>query len=167
MASTLTVDNIVGATTAAKVHITGHVVQVVNAKYDTEVVSTSNSASDTGLTASITPSSTSNKILVLVAQPIWMERSGGESMFGYWTLVRGSTTLTNNKFDIEAGLNNESDRALGTTYAENYLDSPSTTSAITYKTQMRAGLTSASPQVASQKGGSGYYSTITLMEIAQ
>jgi len=81
-------------------------------------------------------------------------------------LLRGSTTLTNNRFDIESELNNESDRALGTTYAESYLDSPATTSATTYKTQFKAGLSTASPQVVSQKGGTGYYSTITLMEIA-
>ena len=64
-------------------------------------------------------------------------------------------------------MNNETDRALGVTYAESYLDSPSTTSALTYKTQMKSGLSTASPQVTSQKGGTGYYSTITLMEIAQ
>jgi hypothetical protein len=144
----------------------GSVLQVVSAKYDTEVINTSTTLADTGLTATITPSNTSSKILVLVAQPVWLERSGGESIYGFWYLLRGSTTLTNNRFDIESELNNESDRALGTTYAESYLDSPATTSATTYKTQFKAGLSTASPQVVSQKGGTGYYSTITLMEIA-
>ena len=46
----------------------GAVVQVVNATYNTQASSTSTSYADTGLTASITPSSASNKVLVLFSQ---------------------------------------------------------------------------------------------------
>jgi len=143
----------------------GAVVQVVTAKHDTAVTMTSTTAADTGLSAAITPTSSSNKILILVAQPVWIERSGGESMNGTWSLLRGSTVLTSQIMDIQSGLNNDSNRALGLNYVESYLDSPSTTSATTYKTQQKCGLSSASPQVTSQRGGSGFHATITLLEI--
>tara|TARA_R110002126_G_scaffold121606_1_gene263176 strand:+ start:276 stop:830 length:555 start_codon:yes stop_codon:yes gene_type:complete len=144
----------------------GKILQVVNAKYDTEITMTSTTPADTGLTATITPTSTSNKILVLVSQPIWMERNGGESMKGTWSLLKGSTVLTSQEMEIASGLNNDSDRSLALNYVESYLDSPNTTSATTYKTQQKCNLSSASPIVKSQRGGSGYYSTMTLIEVA-
>ena len=47
---------------------TGSVLQVVSANYATEWSSTSSTFADTGLTATITPSATSSKILVLCNQ---------------------------------------------------------------------------------------------------
>jgi hypothetical protein len=46
----------------------GNVIQVVSATYGTQLTNSTNSYQDTGLTASITPSSASSKILVLVNQ---------------------------------------------------------------------------------------------------
>jgi hypothetical protein len=45
----------------------GAVLQVVNATYSTYTSSSSSTFADTGLTASITPSATSSKILVIVS----------------------------------------------------------------------------------------------------
>jgi len=145
---------------------TGKVLQIVSSNTDTEVNTTSTSFTDTGLSATITPSSTSSKILILTRQSTWVERSGGESAQGWVNLLRGSTQINQTFITNECGLNNESDRAVTNVVSECYLDSPNTTSAVTYKTQQKVGFTTSSPQIATQKGGTNYFSTITLMEIA-
>ena len=144
----------------------GSVLQVVTSNTDTEVTTTSTTFSDTGLSATITPSSTSSKILILTRQSTWIERSGGESAQGWVNLLRDSTQINQTFITAECGLNNESDRAVTNVVSECYLDSPNTTSAVTYKTQQKTAFTTASPQIATQKGGTLYFSTITLMEIA-
>ena len=56
-----------GAVTALPAAIaTGKVLQVVEAEITSQISTTSNSYTDTGLNANITPSSTSNKVLVMV-----------------------------------------------------------------------------------------------------
>ncbi len=143
----------------------GKVLQVVQGTYSTEVNTTSSTYTDTGLSASITPSSTSSKILVLVDQPTWVERSGGESVSARAKLLRDTTSIVEHfgALHLEAGLNNEIDRSITTSITFNYLDSPASTSAITYKTQVACEQTTASPQTRSQKNSQ--QSTITLMEI--
>ena len=54
---------------------TGNVLQVVAATESTGVTTTSQSYQDTGLSASITPSATSSKILVIVSQNIRVHRN--------------------------------------------------------------------------------------------
>ena len=44
----------------------GKILQVVNATYSTQTTSSSSTYADTGLSASITPSSSSSKVLVIV-----------------------------------------------------------------------------------------------------
>ena len=140
----------------------GKVLQVVQAVYTTTVSTTSASYVDTGLTASITPSSSSSKILVFVSQGTLVERSSS-SCLNKLQIVRGSTVV------------HESDRAggitgNGTTYVALsanevliYLDSPATTSSTTYKTQGCVVSATASAQVVFQENNRP--STITLMEI--
>jgi hypothetical protein len=135
----------------------GAVLQVVNATYSTEVSTTGGTYIDTGLTATITPSSASNKILVIVDQVGLAKAAGNGGL--YLQLLRGSSSIsvlcTN---DVYTGT------ALALRVAgvgTNYLDSPSTTSATTYKTQFYA-FNSITAYV--QQAGST--STITLMEIA-
>ena len=63
------INNTISAITALPAAIsTGSVLQVVNGSTYTKVSSTSSTYADTGLSASITPSSTSNKVLVIVNQ---------------------------------------------------------------------------------------------------
>ena len=69
----------------------GTVLQVVNATYSTQVDTTSGSYVDTGLTASITPSSSTSKILVLVSHQISISASTG---YGNVQLLRGSTSVS-------------------------------------------------------------------------
>jgi hypothetical protein len=123
----------------------------------------STSFSDTGLSASITPSSTSSKILVVVNQNLVtnIDTNLGNSKI---QLLRDSTTVISwaeNIARIEAG--NQSAVKFGHLVTFNYLDSPSTTSSVTYKTQGAVSSTSNNGQ--SQFQHSSVSSLITLMEV--
>ena len=116
----------------------GKVLQVVSATYATQTsTSTQNSDTDTGLSVSITPSATASKVLVLVTQNGLVQRSGSNASAA-WKLLRGSTVVYTNDRALVTVLSNNGDlKQLAAVVAISYLDSPSTTSATTYKTQMR------------------------------
>ena len=133
------------------------VLQVVNATSATETASSTGTYADTTLTATITPQSTSSKILVLVSQNgIFKSGNTGVNL----RLLRGATAIST--FAVNAGLTSTTaDNNIGG-ISLCYLDSPSTTSATTYKTQLfsSSGIAVAIVQYASTM------STITLMEIS-
>jgi hypothetical protein len=124
----------------------GKVLQVVQATYATQTTVASTTFTDTGLSASITPSSSSSKVLVLVTQSLAWTRdrdSGGANL----KLLRGSTTifqpnagayalLMNQIYIDTSATENFLSHSLVQTF--NYLDSPATTSSTTYKTQQAA-----------------------------
>jgi hypothetical protein len=153
MASTLTVDNIVGATSASKVMIPGHVVQVVFSTLSSNYSNSAGSFTSTGLSATITPSSSSNKIYVL------LDGEGGQNTSGrscFYRIMRdGATQLTIND-NLQTGTTSSAMPLTATA-----LDSPSTTSAITYTLEMRTDGAGTVSAAGSQR------SRITLMEIAQ
>jgi hypothetical protein len=143
---------------------TGSVLQVVNAVYGTGSAGVTTSASfvDTGLTASITPSSSTSKILVTFNLS-GIAKNGGNTAMGV-QLVRGSTAILGLNgiagYEGTTGYNGVGD--IGTTY----LDSPATTSSTTYKVQA---LTFNAGSVYWNQIYTASYtvsSTITLMEIA-
>lgn len=114
----------------------GKVLQVVNATYNTEVDSSSNSYTDTGLTASITPTVNTSKILVLISQGYMLRHSTtSNELIGQMNIVRGSTQLQQSTFGIRASAVSELNNASVWSYS--YLDSPATTSSTTYKTQVK------------------------------
>jgi hypothetical protein len=118
-----------GAITANNVGA-GNVLQVVTGTYSSFVSSTTTTRVDTGLTATITPSSTSSKILVLVSQTIFKNPSSSQGA-KVW-LMRNSTDLFINS---RVGLTDTTTNGCWVGWGTSYLDSPNTTSAITYKTQ--------------------------------
>ena len=136
----------------------GRMLQVVNASTSTNVNQTTTTLIDTGLSATITPSSASNKILVEVFQNGVAKNSA--TTFERINLYRGATLL----YSLEGavGVNGTTSPNYVGTVGTTYLDSPATTSAVTYKTQFNneggAGTTSVQVNAAT--------STITLMEIA-
>ena len=136
----------------------GNVIQVVQATYATQVTSTSSTYADTNLTASITPSSTSSKILVMVNQN-GLEKNTNDTSINI-KLFRGATDL--GQLSIASGFTSSSVNNNFGSFSFNYLDTPSTTSATTYKTQFASNGNNANVYV--QRFGST--STITLMEIA-
>jgi hypothetical protein len=156
--------NLTNATALAYAALpTGCVLQVVQGTAQTAVGVNSTTAIDTGLTATITPKSASNKILVFVVQSARFSKSGNEQGHGL-TLIRGSTTLVNQSDRyggyIYSNTTTSIDAAVQTPII--YLDSPATTSATTYKTQGRPTTTPGNVTYQSES----QMSTITLVEIA-
>jgi hypothetical protein len=127
----------------------GSVLQVVQVSYNTEFSTTSSTFADTGLTASITPSSSSNKILVLYSVGYLMQDTNIAGL----RLLRGATVL---QTSVRAA------HALHASYFHNeYLDSPATTSSTTYKIQSNKNTGSAF----ATSWNAEQPSTITLMEV--
>ena len=136
----------------------GKVLQVVMGTTATAVSNSTTTAADTTLTATITPSSASSKVLVLVMQNGAFKDSGNQDSGLYLNLLRGATAII--AFETELGWQQTSTR-ISLASGTNYLDSPATTSATTYKTQFKNIVASASVKVQFN----GETSTIILMEI--
>jgi hypothetical protein len=142
----------------------GKVLQVIYGDTTTATTVASTSYADTGLSASITPASASNKVLVLVSQYAWAYRESSSDVGASIKLLRSSTTV----YDPGSAYMNYQNGASGTQVQGQmmtimYLDSPSTTSATTYKTQGAAAESSNNGQVQFQR--SSTRSSIILMEI--
>ncbi len=113
----------------------GGIIQIKQATTDTEVSTNSQTAADTGLTVSITPTSSSSKVLVLVSQAYRLRHTAGPSVGGDIRLVRGSTVLVFGPGDYGIWHQNGSNQIdIFDRVNFHYLDSPNTTSATTYKT---------------------------------
>ena len=116
----------------------GGIIQIVQAvKTDTFSYSSSSFGDITGLSATITPSSNSNKILVIVDLQVGSDNDS-QAMF---LLKRGSTSIN---FGDAAGSRSQCFAEVGSgedyhqqSCSTHFLDSPATTSATTYKVQMR------------------------------
>ena len=110
----------------------GSVLQVVSNTQTSQVTITSTSYTDTGFTSSITPSSTSSKVLVLFSSVGGGTRNGAENdnQFGL-TRDNGSNFLTVKRTEqYDYGGDGS---VLRMPFNINYLDSPSSTNAVTYK----------------------------------
>jgi hypothetical protein len=140
---------------------TGSVLQVVQVSYQSTTSSSSSTFADTGLTASITPSSTSSKILVSVIHGGCRKTSNDTQL--RLQLLRSSTVLSN--FEDYGGANNSTTNNGIGTCAGDWLDSPSTTSSVTYKTQLASAQNNAIVYVGAGTSIASM-ATITLMEIA-
>ena len=144
----------------------GKVLQVVQAVISTQTVVASATMTNTNLTATITPSSATSKILVLISQSYAVERSTNTQghrleLYRDATSVFLSGASTSASGGIQLGATTSV--VLYGLASFNYLDSPATTSAITYKTQGRVDTTANSGQVTYQIDSAK--STITLIEI--
>ena len=124
MSSTLYVDKIVEKTSAAGVHIPGHVIQVVNLLVADTTQSTSATWVDTLTTLAITPSSTSSKILVQVNM-CGLEKNGNNTYMSF-RLDRNGTPIY--RIEGQAGYTANSDLNSVGSSSTSWLDSPSSTS---------------------------------------
>ena len=153
-----------GAITAAKLAagVGGKVLQVVTATTTTSASTSSATYIDTNLSASITPSSASNKILIIVSQN-GCHRNNSTSAGLNLRLMKDSTaiqTMALAAFYIP-NVNTE----FRSPISSSYLDSPATTSAITYKTQF-SNDGAGTGTVTVQYNTTSSPSTIILMEIS-
>jgi hypothetical protein len=114
----------------------GTIKQVVTGSYNTLTSTTSSTAVDTGLSLSITPTASTSKILVLIAQS-----------FGYYLNTDGQAGVVASLWRNSTQINDDATMAYavmkGPSGSETrlyvrsgfwYYDSPATTSAVTYKT---------------------------------
>jgi hypothetical protein len=161
MALTKINNNTLSAVTTLPAAIaTGDVLQVVSARTGTQVTSTTTTYIDTGVTASITPSSASSKILVMVQQSF--AKYGGDT-YGNFRVYRDATEIGGTIPSKDVGNTaSAATNILGTGFSCSILDTPSSTSSLTYKTQFNNGANAGTTAV-QYDSGSGY---ITLMEIA-
>ena len=149
-----------GTPTASSLGIggTGKIGQVVFATSSTTQTSTSTSYVDTGLNASITPSSTSSKILVLISINGFIIGSNASSMD--IDIARGGTVV----LEYQRALYKASS-ATETQLFFQCLDSPNTTSSINYRTRMRRGSGGETVLTDYSDANGDSISTITLMEV--
>jgi hypothetical protein len=136
----------------------GKVLQVVAATYSTETTSTSSTFADTGLTATITPTLATSKILVLVNQNGVRKDSSDTGV--RVSLLRGATTIAELDKGSAANTGNSNRNIVGTVGGA-ILDAPATTSATTYKTQFASNANSANVMVQAFDS----VSSIVLLEI--
>jgi len=146
----------------------GKVLQVVSATHSTQATSTSTTWADTGLTATITPSLATSKILVLMTTPFYNQRDNVSNNAGL-RLLRGSTFIFGDSAASAPGTWQGHYDSLATgqnfrrTASFTYLDSPNTTSATTYKTQLA--VQSAANDGLARTSESSETATIILLEI--
>jgi hypothetical protein len=141
----------------------GKVLQVVNANTSTFTANSTDTYADvSGLTASITPSSATSKILVLVSANGLYKSAAHADNAVRLRLVRGATEIL--LIESIAGWTN-STVANTTASSTSYLDSPNTTSSTTYKVQIANYRNGASVGINLELGSVLPNSTITLLEI--
>ena len=174
MSSELRVDKII-PTSGVPTGGGGGIVQVVQNSTSSEVSMTSTTYADTGLNCTITPKFSTSKILVIVSQQYRAIRQVTQSGGGF-QIVRGSTVIQtgpnlntgNSPFGIYLVVDGASNIEIYDRYNITYLDTPNTTSATTYKTQMALATTASSAQMRAQyqANGENGASYMTLMEIS-
>lgn len=146
----------------------GKILQVVEGTDNTAADITSTSYVDTGLSVSITPSATSSKILVIV-QHYPFVFAPGTLPFSLFKLLRDSTAI---ETDVPFGRKGDDHPSDNNSYLAvplnmMKLDTPSTTSAITYKTQAKyTGTSSGYVTTAYKFGSTNTVESIVAIEVA-
>jgi len=113
----------------------GKVLQVVDVSTESQVETTSTSyEAVSGMTLNITPSATSSKILLIHSANV----QAGSGFYGYYTIYRDSTDISVSHANLGLGslYSSSGTQALPMHFSK--LDSPSTTSQITYTVQFRS-----------------------------
>ena len=134
-ANNVTATNTVTANTISAtnyVGVTGRIIQIVQTASGTQASTTGTSYSATGFFASITPTSVSSKILALLYAPLWQTNGyGGNAAL---TLYRNGASIGFSDIVVFAapGQNDYGSVSF------NYLDSPASTSTLTYQPYIRA-----------------------------
>ncbi len=141
----------------------GSIIQVSQTGYDSaNEITDASSYQDTGLQASITPTSSSNKILVMVSQSFRLAAASNDTQNGGAIIIqRDSSTISQkNAYELYNSISGLSNRQFNyDVYNNQILDSPSTTSSVTYKTQA---IVYGGGSIYLQYGGRSY---LTLIEV--
>ena len=153
----------------------GKILQVVGATTNNEASTTSTTMADTGLTASITPSATDSKVLVLIQMPYMFIRSSGSKSAAGFNVVRDSsndifrsyynTGESEYHFPYFEYNNNITSMTIRGMLNWSILDSPSTTSSMAYKVQFARGMSTAVYINPYNNGSYRPFSSINLLEV--
>jgi hypothetical protein len=138
----------------------GKVLQVIFASTSSQTTISTTTLTDSGLTATITPTLATSKILVLASsnnRHYKLSNIQGQNM----ALLRGGTTIWSGTSVAYSQMSSAHSIATHTTPVV-YLDDPNTTSATTYKIQVAPQSAADSGNVTTNETGT---STITLLEI--
>lgn len=137
----------------------GKIIQIVSASITTGVRNSTNVMADTGVTATITPTSATSTILVLISQNGGYKSAGNAGNGLIIEALRGATSL--GYLTTAWGYTNSLLELNGGSFNMMYMDSPATTSATTYKLQFKNRVNFASVGV----GDGGERSSIQLIEV--
>ena len=145
----------------------GKILQVINGQNTSNVAIQTTSFTDSGLTSSITPSATSSKIIVFVSHTIRYLNSNDDNLMFGCKILRDSTVIGGggngvNSIGVRLSGTSNSDAQVGTYLHYSTVDSPSSTSALVYKTQFA--LSEADSHGLNTADGSNRQ-TLTLMEL--
>lgn len=165
--------NIVTVPTGHTLYSPGAVIQVVHVnnaveKNNSQDGITAQTWQFTGTTATITPKFATSKILITFHQTFFWQTDGGGSQGCGIRIYRGSTaiTTTNGYAGLYVETGNASNNRVHSAQDGTHLDSPNTTSAVTYNLYGRFWTTDwTSLQYQYNDGADDSPSTITLMEI--
>jgi hypothetical protein len=147
----------------------GKVLQVVQATSTTATQIASTTFTDTSLSATITPTSATSKILVMFTQTARVRITTEQATGAGYQLLRGATVVFKpagagwEALFIQENAGNT--KILGGIISGSYLDDPNTTSATTYKTQSRLLQTAGNAYVDFQENTTNTVGTMILMEI--
>lgn len=146
----------------------GKILQVVTGTYNTQTAFTTTTMADVGLSASITPSSTSSTVLAIVNLS-GLKVANQQNSINF-QLLRGSTVIAGggqyNNYWVNGTTNAVSESSMPTKLIT-YIDSPSSTSSLTYKVQACARSASTTVTLNLNDGGNAAAgSTLILMEVA-
>jgi len=172
-------NNTISAITVLPAGVGGKVLQVVQTEKSDTFSSTSTSFADvTGLSVAITPSSSSNKVLIHVSICF----GGGQNLYFHAKLLRGSTDIaigdagesSQTRATIPLSLDDANNANYKVKNSQmSFLDSPSTTSATTYKIQAQSYSGDSREMYINRPSNNAnggyigrYVSTITAMEVS-
>ena len=140
--------------------------QIVNGNFGTEQNISNTSYADSAITLNITPSSTSHKVLVIVAPNTDGYVNLSDHRQFYLRLNRGSTVLMYKQIQIGGEKNPTNNYVYGSIDGTMvYLDSPSSTSQITYTVAAKVSNTANNCNVRFNGTSSAGHSTMTLLEV--
>jgi hypothetical protein len=135
------------------------IIQLVQATYSTQTSNSTTTYADSGLTGTITPTSASSKVLITITGAMYKSNGNVSNSLSLKIQKNGSNLLTFADLSLYTATATEN----AGFFVINYLDSPATTSATTYKLQFANSFVNSASVVVQFNNNP---STITLTEVA-
>jgi hypothetical protein len=141
----------------------GKVLQVVQGTFTGYASLSTSTFTDSGITVTITPTSATSKVLVFATINGVYKNIGNGSNAVKSQLLRGATVISSSS--ERSGFTNTSVVGNIGTVSMNYLDSPATTSATTYKVQIASAVNGQLSAINDYDAANTSMSTIIVLEI--